>query len=194
MDPQMQELSARQSLDIITQMIMEAKGKVRRNSFYFLFWGWVVVIANAGMYALILVEYRHPYVAWAITIPAWIYTLYRAFTQHRTGEMATHFDRISGALWISFGVTLFVLVGFGYKINFQLNPVILIVTAVPTFVSGVILRFKPLMFGGATFWTGGAVAFLVPLEVQPLVSAVTVIAGYLVPGYMLRARNEEVNV
>lgn len=188
MSPENQNLSAKQSLDIIASMILEAKGNVQRNNFYFLLWGWVVVLANLGMYGLTLAGYTRPYIVWAITIPAWIYTLYKAFRTNRTAHSTTHFDRISGYLWICFGVTIFIVVAFGFRINFQINPVILIITAMPTLVSGVILRFRPLILGGVAFWIGGIICFLVPMTTQPLVGAVTIVLGYLVPGYILKGR------
>ena len=71
------DLTARESLDLIAAMIRQAKGNVQRNNFYFLLWGWVVVLANLGMYTLQIVKYEHPYVVWVITIPAWTFTLYK---------------------------------------------------------------------------------------------------------------------
>ncbi|HEY9047697.1 MAG TPA: hypothetical protein VIN08_17445 [Ohtaekwangia sp.] len=186
-----ENLSAQQSLEIITSMIHQAKGNVQQNSFYFLLWGWVVALANLGMFILSLQEYRHPYIVWIITIPAWIYTLYRGYKQERTQRVSSPFDRISGALWICYGVCVFTLVIFGYKINFQLNPVILIVSSIPTFVSGTIVRFKPLMMGGILFWLFGIVSFLVPVYIQSLVGAVAIIGGYLIPGYLLSNKTDK---
>jgi hypothetical protein len=183
-----ENLSARQSLDIITTMIAEAKGNVQRNNFFFLLWGWVVAIANIGMYTLHSLGYSRPYIVWAITIPAWIVTLYMAFRRENIQRTVTHFDRISAWLWISFGITIFILVGFGSKINFQLNPVILAVSAIPTLVSGTILRFKPLIVGGILFWIFAIISFIVPMTMQPLLGAIAIICGYLIPGYMLKRK------
>jgi hypothetical protein len=142
------------------------------------------------MYALTQIGYDRPYVVWLITIPVWIYTFYKIFTTRQTERVTTHFDRISGLLWTGYGITIFILVFFGYKINFQLNPVILLISAIPTIVSGVILNFKPLIAGGAIFWVAGAICFLVPMETQPLIGALGIAFGYLVPGYMLKTRKE----
>ena len=185
-----ENLSAQQSLDLITQMIQQAKGRVQQNSFYFLFWGWVVVLANLGMFILTQAGYERPYIVWAITIPAWIYSMYHGFKQgKRQGSASTHFDQISGSLWISFGIVIFTLVVFGYKINFQLNPVILLMSAIPTFSSGAILKFKPLMIGGILFWVCSIISFLIPMEFQPLIGAIALGCGYLIPGYMLKTKN-----
>ena len=102
--------------------------------------------------------------------------------------MYTHLDVISKWIWIGFGLSTFIIVFFGKTINYQINPVVLTCAAIPTFVSGVILKFKPLKVGGIAFWTLGIVTFLVPNENQFLISALAIAIGYLVPGYLLRAR------
>jgi len=184
-------LSAEQSLDIITTMIHQAKGNARRNSFYFLLWGWVVAIANLGMFLLTQLDYSRPYIVWLITIPAWILSLYKGFRQNRQDQIHTHLDSISIALWFSFAVCIFTVIGFGYKINYQISPVILLVSAIPTVVSGVVFRFRPLLIGGILFWLCGIACFLVGAAYQPLVGTVAIAGGYLIPGYMLQSKKED---
>lgn len=181
-------LTAQESLDIITKMISEAKGNMSRNGFYFLLWGWVIVFANLGMYTLQTIGYKHYYIVWAITIPAWIISMVRGYRQGKAQRTSTHLDTVSMWLWLTFGVTIFTLVAFGNKINFQLNPVILVISAIPTFISGIVIRFKPLVFGGISFWVSGIICFLTPLETQPLIGAVAILCGYIVPGYLLQSK------
>jgi hypothetical protein len=184
------ELSASQSLDLISRMIHEAKGRVQENSFYFLLWGWVTLIGNLGVFALTRMEYPHPYLMWVITIPAWIVSVVWGIRQRRSAKTATHFGRISAALWVSLGVVIFTLVAFGGKVNFQLNPIILLVSAIPTFTSGVILKFRPLVIGGIIFWISAIASFLVVLEFQPLIGALAIAFGYLIPGYLLKNKRD----
>ena len=132
MNPESDNLTASESLDLIASMIQQAKGKVQRNNFFFLFWGWVLVAANLGMYALSKLHYEHPYAVWLMTIPAWLFTFYKISTRKKAERSTSHFDRISVWLWMSFGITIFFVVLFGFKINFQLNPVILTISAMPT--------------------------------------------------------------
>jgi hypothetical protein len=181
-------LTAHESLDIITKMILEAKGNMSRNGFYFLLWGSVIILANLGMYTLQKIGYQHYYVTWAITIPAWIISMVRGFRQSKVQHKSTHLDTVSMWLWVTFGITIFTLVAFGSKINYQLNPVILTISAIPTFLSGIVIRFKPLIFGGISFWIFGIISFLTPAETQPLVGAVAVLCGYIVPGLLLQTK------
>jgi hypothetical protein len=183
-------LTAKESLDLIATMIETAKGNVQRNNFYYILWGWVTVIANLGMYALQQAGYQHFYAIWLITIPAWIITFFRMRADSREERVVTHFDRIIGALWISYGVTIFLLVAFGYKMNFQINPAVLIVSAVPTMVSGITLNFRPLIAGSVSLWLLGATCYLVDFDVQPLIGAAAITSGFLIPGYMLKRHKD----
>ena len=182
-------LTAQQSLDIITSMIKQAKGNMKENSYFFLLWGWVVAIASLGMFTLMQLDYPRPWLIWTITIPAWIWTMFSVYRQGKRESNSTPFDRITAALWISYGVIIFTFVIFGYKINYQLMPTILIITAVPTTVSGIILKFKTLVYGGVIFWVAGILCFLVGYDFQYLIGAAAIILGYLVPGYSLRTKN-----
>lgn len=181
-------MTAQDSLAIITSMIQEAKGNMKRNGFYFIFWGWVIVIANLGMFVLQQLEVAHPYAIWAITIPAWVLSLARGYRQTRSERTTTHLDTVAMWMWITFGITIFTLVAFGSKINYQLNPVILTISAIPTFLTGIMIRFRPLVFGGISLWCFGIAAFLLPAETQPLIGAVAVLCGYLIPGHLLQGK------
>ena len=179
-----------ESLDIITGMIKQAKGNMRANSFYFLLWGWVVSIASVGMFVLIRLEYEKPWLIWLITIPTWMITLYTIYRKERRSSKTTHFDIITTALWISYGIIIFTFVFFMEQINYNMMPIILIITAVPVTVSGVMLKFRLMIFGGVTFWLAGILCFLVASDIQFLVGAGAIVLGYLVPGYALRNKRD----
>ena len=185
-----ENLSANQSLDIITQMINQAQGNVRDSSFHFLLWGWVVALANLGMFTLIQVEYERPYIVWLITIPAWLASMYYGYKHGQEKRIVTHIDKVSKWIWISYGICVFTLVFFGSVIRWNVNPIILLMTVVPTFISGIVIRFRPLVLGGISIWFFAIVCFLVDLQYQYLVGALAVVAGYLIPGYLLRYKKD----
>jgi MFS family permease len=184
-------LDPNESLDIIAKMIHQAKGNVRNNAIHFLLWGWVVALAYIGMYILIQTGYSAPYIVWVITIPAAFLSMYFGFKHDRKSRVTTHLDKIYTWLWITFGITIFTIVGFGYKIDYQFNSIILLITSIPTLLSGISLRFKPLIIGGILFWVFGVISFMVNYQTQLLVGAVAIICGYLIPGYMLRNKKQD---
>ncbi len=181
------ELTPQQSLDVITSMIQQAKGNMQKNSFYFLLWGWTIVIANLGVYLLIkFTDVTNPYHMFLITLVSAIISAIYGFQKGKQVVVTTHLGSIYKWLWIGFGVNCLIFWFFGGKMGWQLNAVITSMCAVPTLLSGVLLKFKPLVIGGIVFWVFGAIIFMVETETQFLLSAVAVTLGYLVPGYMLR--------
>ena len=186
MKTQAENLSAEESLQIITSMINQAKGNVQKNSFYFLLWGWVVVIANLSIFAMLKLGFNHPYYAWFIAIPAWLFTMIRSYRTGKKGTNLTHLAKTNIWLWVTFGITILIIIFFGFKINYQISPLILLICATPTFVSGIILRFNPLVIGGILFWIFGVIGFVVPFEYQTLIASIAITTGYLVPGYLLK--------
>ena len=190
METENQSLSTEQSLQLITMMIRQAKGNVKRSAIYLILWGVTVVAANLGMFTLMMLDYPRPYRVWLITIPAWIATIFISLKHRKESTVRSHLDRINALLWYSYGVVIFAIVMFGFKINYQLNPIILLVSAVPAFVSGIIIKFRPLTVGGILFWVFGVICFLSQGPWQYLIGALAVTSGHLVPGLLLRNKKE----
>lgn len=181
------EFTPKESLDVITSMIQQAKGNMQKNSFYFLLWGWTIVIANAGVYILLkFTQVANPYNMFLITIVAAVVSIIYGIRQGRQAVVSTHLDSIYKWVWMGFGATCFIFWIFGNQIGWQLNPVIITLCAVPTFISGVLLKFKPLMYGGIAFWGFGTLIFLSDFETQFLLAAIAVTIGYIIPGYLLK--------
>src|SRR5690606_23733297 len=123
--------------------------------------------------------------------PAAFLSMYLGFKNGSKSNVTTHLDKIYMWMWMSFGIVIFTLVGFGYTINYQFNAIILLIASIPTFLSGISLRFKPLIIGGILFWAFSILSFLVAYQTQLLVGGVAIICGYLIPGYMLRNKKED---
>ncbi len=186
MEPTEKQMTAQESLELITAMIHQAKTGIRQKSFYFLLWGWVVALAFLGGYVLLKAGYRQPYLIWFITIPAAVLSFLYGSRVRRQSGPATQLEAIMMWSWVALGVTVVIFIIFGRQVNYHLNALILVVSAIPTFVSGVVLRFRPMILGAIIFWIAGIVCFLVSYDWQMLVGAVAVALGYLVPGYLLK--------
>jgi hypothetical protein len=189
METQNDKLSPQQSLDLIQTMINEAKGNVRDNSFYYLFWGWVLILAHIGSFTLNKIEFEYPFAVWLIVIPGWIISFVYGSRQRKSHKRTTtHLAKINITLWVSFGVLAVVIPFFGSFINYQIKPIILLVGSMATLASGVILKFKPLMIGGIIFFVFGLSCFFFSNENQSLLSALAIALGYLIPGYLLKSQ------
>ena len=75
------------------------------------------------------------------------------------------------------------------KIGWQYSfPFYILMYAIGTFVSGGILKFKPLQWGGTACWVLAVIATYVTYESQILLTAAAILVSYLIPGYLLRSK------
>jgi len=56
----------------------------------------------------------------------------------------------------------------------------------PTFLSGIILKFRPLIIGGVCCWVFSFFSSFVASEYQSLFIAAAVIVAWIIPGYILK--------
>ncbi len=185
MDPE-KSLTNQESLEIITKMIQTAKGNVKGNSFYFLLWGWVGALGNLGQYIIAeITDYPHPYMIWLIAIPAWIISFAYGYKKSKTAAVKTYGDYLVMWVWISFLFSIIIVIFSGPFMEL-IPTVILIMAGMCLFITGCIIKFKPLIYGASTFWIFSALILMLGSNYAPLLSAIAVFCGYLIPGYMLK--------
>lgn len=183
------ELSEKESLKIIEGMILKAKGNVVSNQFYFIMWGWAIALINLFVYfSQTLYEFPYAHFAWILCLPLGIYTGIHASIKAKMRPVKTHLEDMFSYMWLAFFVMVIIIAGAGPKIGFNINPLIVLITGFPTFITGIAIKFKPLIYGGAAFWLFAVLGFALPFEYHPLVGAAAIIVGYLVPGYLLKQK------
>ncbi len=183
------DISPEESLQIITGMIGKAKSNFARGgSFYFLLWGSVIAFADFGHFGLLkFTNYSYPYIVWLLVIPAVIITI--VYSIRKAGKRTvtpSSFDRIYGKLWWAIFVCILMVLAFMSNLNYQTTPVILLFSAIGTYVTGEVLRFRPLILGGIGLALCAIGAFLVPIDFQYLIAGIGMCLGYIVPGIMLK--------
>jgi hypothetical protein len=75
----------------------------------------------------------------------------------------------------------------------MIDPLFLAIYGVPTFLSGIILRFKPLVWGGVSCWLLSVLSVIIPVEYHLLLVSAAMIVAWIVPGYLLRAKHKKSN-
>jgi hypothetical protein len=186
------ELTGKESLHLITSMISQAKSNYQKGgSFYFLLWGWVVLVANLGHYYLeAFTDYQQPYIVWLITIPAGIVSGIYGRNQSKRAQVISHLDRLYGQVWVAIGAAVVILLVFMRRLDYNHNAVIMLFSGIGTYMSGAMLRFKPLMVGGIVLGIASIVCFNVSITDQYLVGGIGIFAGYLIPGYLLKNKEK----
>lgn len=188
-----------QGLELIQSMINKAKNRFSENGHLYLLWGWTVLICSAAQFILQhYFDYPRAYLVWALT---WIVIIYQSIYLYRRDKkikVQTYTDDILGFVWITFVILMF-LFGFlfgqvmGKEYYKFISPGFLALYGMPTFLSGIILRFKPLWIGGICCWILSVIAPLISYNYQLLLLPLAVIIAWIIPGYLLRARYKKEN-
>jgi hypothetical protein len=104
----------------------------------------------------------------------------------RKAKVHTYADRIYMWVWMGFLASFLVLFTIHSKSLGTISPYILTLVGFATFVSGFIIKFKPLIIGGILFWIIAVIVSFADPSIAPFGMTVAVITGYLIPGYMIK--------
>jgi len=189
-----ENISQQQSLAIIESMINKAKNQFSENGFTYLLWGWVILVCSVSQFILqYLMHYPRHYLVWMLTWLAALVQVIDSVKGKKKKLVKTYTDQIMGFVWLAFVVMMLLtglLVGkaLGPGQVYVGNIIILILYGMPTLLSGIILKFKPLVIGGTGCWILAILANFIPHEFIVLLIAAAVIIAWIIPGFLLRSR------
>ncbi|HOW26628.1 MAG TPA: hypothetical protein PK711_13290 [Bacteroidales bacterium] len=177
-------------LGLIYEMIENSRAQIRENAFFFLLWGWLVLIASLIHFILMKLGHYHSFLAWPIIMTAGM--VISVIAGIRLGKKSTYRTYVDTAiiyLWWGFFFLILVVLSFaifGLIPWHILNALIIAMYGLGTFVSGGILKFRPLIIGGICSWIISLGVFFVPGDYMLLLVALSIIIAYLIPGYLIR--------
>ena len=183
---QTEKLSAEKSLELITELIAQARKKFEENGFIFMFWGALIAIAAIGQFVLLKNEYYsiHWYPYFLMPLGA----IFAMFYFSKKEEHSNHnqISRIVSYAWIFLSINMLVLgFLFGRILIENLIPVILILLAVGTIISGVSVKSRLLLFSGIIINLSAFAGFYIPILYQPLLMGIVAIIAVFIPGIIL---------
>lgn len=180
-------MTGEESLKIITEMINKTKVNIQQGSFHLLFWGWLLIICSLSAWLLAkYTGYSHPYAVWFLVIPGSFVSMIYGFVNGRKAKVRTYSESLYMWTWIGFLFTAMVLFIVQAKNMQSVTPYILLLAGFPTFLSGFIIKFKPLILGGVCFWIIALLVSFAGPSLAQLGTPVAMLIGYLIPGYMLK--------
>jgi hypothetical protein len=191
-----ENFSPQDSLRLIQSMINKTRQDMSDNSIYFLIWGWITFIACAGQFVLKhIYSYEKHYQVWWLVIVGIIFSIYHSTKAGKKQKVKTYISDSMKYLWMGMGISYFVLSMILSKIgwNSSVFPFFILLYGLGTFISGNFLQFKPLIIGGIIAWVLAIAAVYADYDYQMLFGAAAILISYIIPAYMLRARNKYSN-
>ena len=183
------ELSPQESLLLIQSMIDKSKLSFSDNSFYFLFWGWLVFFACIAQFVLkVWLQYPYHFIVWWTMPVGGIITAIYGNRQAKKEKVKTYVGDAMDFVWtaIAFAFIVLVLINIagGYWENAFTYYILLY--AIGTYVTGKFIKFKPLVIGGCINFVLAVICSKLLFDYQLLMGATAILISYIIPGHLLR--------
>lgn len=185
------KLSGEESLLLIQRMIQGAKDEHREKGEGWLIWGWLLFGASVGSVILSYASLgRYIGYLWLgmLVVGLVVYTLGHLRKQNQE-NVQTYVQELLNKIENGFFISLFAIVASSFITQSDFSfGYFYILYAFWMFIHGSAIRFRPLIIGAWVNWAGALAIFWVDnFRYDMMISAVVVLIGYIIPGYMLRA-------
>ena len=186
-----------QSLQVIKEMIQVSQKKLKNDGVLFILWGWVMFYNYISSYVLrdIVITYQikkgFEYFGTGLGIFAFAFTIYYIFRNSR--KVTTYIGISLRYVWISLIVCLSLtnmILFHGLKgLNVELqHPILMLFIAFAIVVTGGILRYRLIIFGGIVFGILAYTCSYLSIEWQMICEAVAWLIAFIIPGHILYAK------
>ena len=201
------QLTEKESLELITRMINKAKDACHDTGITAIMWGLVIVICSLVRFAELQFEFRLPFDIYMLTYIAVIPQIYFSIREKKLRKVRTYDDRFQDGLWLAFGISIALLIFIvgrlyrewdpvndqfetltgtaGFKLYEYIAAFFLMLYAIPTFVTGMTMKFKPMFWGGLLCWICCIASLFLPVKTDMLLIALSAAGAWLIPGIIM---------
>jgi hypothetical protein len=205
------KMTEQESLQLISQMINKAKNSYHDTGIGPMLWGGVITICSLVSYFRVEYGFKLPFDIWLLTIVAIVPQIFISIKESKISKVKQYDDKVLDYVWISFGISIFMLSFINAKIIDALNPVFstyievkgtrpaldygsfigsffLLLYAIPTFITGACRNMKPMLYGGIICWVCCIISVYTKFKVDMLLTAFAATMAWLIPGIILFSR------
>ncbi|MEA1896889.1 MAG: hypothetical protein U9N53_04420 [Bacteroidota bacterium] len=190
-------LTPEESFNIINKAITNFKMNYREYANIFLLWGWILTLASFSNFIILKIlhskeayELMGPFSLgnWGVfIIIGFIILLFMERKTNKDKKIYSHLESYIKNLWTVAAVSFFVGTIICIKLEITPPPIMLLIAGLATTTSGLLIKFRPMIFGGISFFIFSIASTFVLNEYIALIVGTAIICGYLIPGYLLKS-------
>lgn len=179
------QLDPLESLQLIAEVISKTKENIKEYNFLYLLWGWLITVASFSFFILhTYTSFKLFFIPFPILMAVGIGVTIFHYRGMRYAE--TYLAYYLKRLWLVLGISLIVVVFINLAQHHFPFTYTILIAGIGALLSGIVLRFRPLVIGGILFFLISVASIFVADNYKPLLQGVGVIIGYLLPGYLLK--------
>ena len=185
------ELSEKESLRLIQQMIHTAKQEQKDDGKGWIIWGWLLFLASVFTYLNLKFTWVSTYFFWnifgLISLLLLIFETVRYILVKRKDRVRTYTKDLFEKLNVGFVISLMLII---FSMNLGVNPLkgfglLLGLYGFWILIYGAVLNFRPSIIGAYVTWAFAFVSLFVDsFEWTMLAHAAAVLCGYIIPGHI----------
>lgn len=186
-----QNFSNEESIQLITKMINHAKNYYYESGLGCLLWGFTNLICFVLAYLRDTGKISLPFNPFILMVITFIVQVYYDRKENRIKKAVNYLDEVNKYVFTAFGISVLVLTIAGgmTNIGYVVLPMLLLLFGIPTFISGCINKFTPMIIGGISCWVLSVVAFMNKDQYSSyLLVALGATTAWIIPGFIQRAR------
>jgi hypothetical protein len=192
MTTQEKALSPEESLQLITETINRTRENISENSFCFLLWGWLIASASFSFFLIHqFTSFKYYFLPFPVLTIAGVITTIAYCRKRNASSVITYLTSFLSMMWLVLGFAFFAIVFINISQSHAPFTYTLIIAAIGTLVSGLVMKFTPLIYGGIVFFAAAIASVYVADDYKVLLHGFAVIFGYLVPGYLLKSATQQ---
>ena len=184
------ELSGSESLQLIRDMIGEAKSSYISKGSASMVWGALITLCSLTTWVQVHYNFSIGFDIWLLLIVALVVQIFFNVKESKSRNFTSRVHKSVGYVWTTFGICIFMISFYCNTVpNVQHSIFLyLLLYGMPTFITGGIFNYKPMIIGGVVCWILAIISVYTSGEINLLLMAVSGIVAWLIPGFILWRR------
>lgn len=182
-----EELSHKESLQLIEEMIYKAKNSYHESGTSALLWGGTIMFCSIVSFANTWLKLDWLNQVWWLTFIALVPQIVISIRESKAQKFKAHTSDAMSGIWISFGIGIFLLSFYGNVAKAESTATLfLILYGMPTFATGYTHRFKAMIIGGIICWVSAIISLYVAYRIDVILFFISAFFAWFLPGLILR--------
>ena len=183
------QFTEQQSLKLISEMISKVKRSYVTKGIASIVWGVLIIVCSLLTWAQVQFKFDLGFDVWLLVLAAVIPQIFFSIKEKKQKNFVSHDEQTMQYLWGTFGICIFILSFYTSKFgNAHDTTLYMMMYGIPTFITGGIFRFRPMIFGGLACWVLSVISVFTPFSTNMLFMAACGLFAWLIPGIILWRR------
>jgi hypothetical protein len=181
-----ENFSPQESLKLIDTMINKARRSYISKGIASIVWGVLIIVCSLLTWAWIKYRFSIGFDPWLLVFLAVIPQIFYSIKEKKDKHFVGHDSVTMGYVWSTFGICIFILTFYNAQFpGKESSCLFMMLYGIPTFITGGIFKFKPMIWGGLICWALSITSIFTSDDMDMIFMAACGLFAWLIPGIIL---------